>query len=239
MSGCSTGTRIYVNHREAQRDRILACARDLFTDRGIQGVTLSDIAVAAHLTRGTLYKYFTNKEDLAQAIFQATTRGWVERGERGVWSIPGTGFERVERFVVSHAGAMFRDPREARFVAEFNALYAREWPVERMAPILAETLGSQRLQLYESVRQGQTEGSLRDDIVPEALVAAIFNFVSGMMDRLGAMGPKIEGEYGIAAQTVCEQINRVFLDGLTRCDSAGNHRADSTQPGASSGRDLQ
>ncbi|MBL8097270.1 MAG: TetR/AcrR family transcriptional regulator [Anaerolineales bacterium] len=208
--------RIYVNHRENQRDRILACARELFIDRGIQAVTLSDIAVAAHLTRATLYKYFTNKEDLAQAIFQVTTRGWVERGEREVWSIPGTGYERVERFVRSHANAMFQNPREARFVAEFNALYAREWPVERMAPILTESLGSQRRQLYDSVRQGQAEGSLRVDLAPDVLVAAILNFVSGMMDRLGAMGAKVEGEYGIAAQTVFEQINRVFLSGLTR-----------------------
>ena len=216
------GTRIYVNHREAQRDRILACARELFTDRGIQGVTLSDIAVAAHLTRGTLYKYFTNKEDLAQAIFQATTRGWVERGEREVWSIPGTGFERVERFVVSHAGAMFRNPREARFVAEFNALYAREWPVERMAPILAESLGSQRRQLVESVRQGQTEGSLRDDIAPEALVAALVGDAVDNVPGVEKVGPKTAAkwlqEYGSLDAVVAsaDQIKGVAGENLRK-----------------------
>lgn len=227
-------TRVYVNHRDNQRERILDAARDLVIDRGLAAVTLADVAVAADLTRATLYKYFSNKEELARAIFQATTRGWVERGAREVWSKPGTGFERVELFITSHCAAMFRDPREARLVAEFNALYAREWPVEQMAPFLTETLGSERLALHASVIQGQGDGSLRVDIAPEALVAVIFNFVSGMMDRFGAMGDKVEGEYGVAAWTVFEEINRVFLDGL-RGRSSGCH----PNPGAAPRQDRR
>lgn len=224
--------RTYINHRDSQRERILTGARDLFVDRGISAVTLGEVAAAAGITRATLYKYFTNKEQLARALFQNTTRGWVERGAREVWPLPGTGFERVERFVTSHCRAMFREPREARFVAEFNALYAREWPVEQMAPLLTETLGGERLALHASVVQGQGDGSLRVDLPPDELVAQIFNFVSGMMDRFGAMGDKVAGEYGVAAQTVFEGINRVFLDGL-------RGRSSGCQPKPGPGRRLK
>ncbi|MBN8634288.1 MAG: TetR/AcrR family transcriptional regulator [Anaerolineae bacterium] len=92
-------TRIYANHRETQREWILQVAEDLFTDKGIEKVTIADIAEAARLTRATLYKYFTSKEHMAQEIFRLVTRCWFERDECDVWSIPGTGFERVERFV--------------------------------------------------------------------------------------------------------------------------------------------
>lgn len=207
-------TRIYANHRENQREWILQVAEDLFIDQGIEKVTIADIAKAARLTRATLYNYFTSKEHMAQEIFRAVTTGWAERGAREVWGQPGTGLELVERFLHSHMSHLFDNPREARFVAEFNYLYAKEWPVETMLKLLSETLGEERAQLLNSIRLGQDEGTIRADIAPEVLLAAIFNFVSGVLGRLGEFGTKVEGEYGLSVRAIFEPIYRIFLDGL-------------------------
>ncbi|MFN8531106.1 MAG: TetR/AcrR family transcriptional regulator [Anaerolineae bacterium] len=207
-------TRIYANHRETQREWILQVAEDLFIDKGIEKVTIADIAQTARLTRATLYKYFASKEHMAQQIFHLVTQGWAERNEREVWGIPGSGFERIERFINSHFNYLFQNPREARFVAEFNALYAKEWPVDTMMELLTETLGQDRRNLLETIQQGQADGSVRRDIVPDHLVAVIFNFSSSLLSRLGEFGDKVEGEYGISVQTIFAEISRVFLDGL-------------------------
>ncbi len=45
-------------------------------------------------------------------------------------------------------------------------------------------------------------------------LAAFFNFISGMISRLGEMGDKVETEFGISSQTIFTQICRIFLDGL-------------------------
>ena len=208
----STG--IYANHRETQREWILQVAEDLFIDKGIEKVTIADIAAAARLTRATLYKYFTSKEQMAQEIFRVVTRGWAERDEREVWNVPGSGFEQIERFILSHFNYLFQNPREAQFVAEFNYLYAKEWPVETMMQLLDETLGKERARLLNCVEQGQADGSLRTDSPPELLLAVIFNFNSSLLSRLGEFGTKVEGEYGISVQSIFAQICRVFLDGL-------------------------
>lgn len=207
-------TKIYANHRESQREWILQVAEDLFIDQGIEKVTIADIASAARLTRATLYKYFTSKEQMAQEIFRIVTQGWAERGQREVWSVPGTGFESVERFLQSHFHYLYENPREAHFIAEFNYLYAKEWSVETMTTILAETLGEERAALLNSIRRGQEDGSIRTDISPEVLLAVIFNFNSSLISRLGTFGTKIEGEYGLSVQDIFEPICRVFLDGL-------------------------
>jgi AcrR family transcriptional regulator len=63
-------------------------AKEPFTDKGVEKVTIAHIAEVACLTRATLYKYFTSKEHMAQEIFRLVTRGWAERDEHDVWSIP-------------------------------------------------------------------------------------------------------------------------------------------------------
>lgn len=42
---------------------------DLVRDRGLAGITMSDISKAASIATGTLYIYFKNKEELIKALF--------------------------------------------------------------------------------------------------------------------------------------------------------------------------
>lgn len=151
---------------------------------------------------------------MAHEIFKVITAGWVERNLAEVWSVPGNGFERVERFVTSHFNHLTENLEEARFVAEFNHLYAKEWSVDVIRKLLSETLEDERTRLLESIQQGQQEVSIRADVSPELLLAVIFNFTSGLSDRLGEFGPKLDAEYGISAKTIFEHVCRVFLDGL-------------------------
>lgn len=49
---------------EATRARILRSARDLFARRGYNGTSVSEIAQAAEVSRGSVYTYFGSKRDL-------------------------------------------------------------------------------------------------------------------------------------------------------------------------------
>lgn len=207
-------TTVYIAHRENQKEWILEVAEDLFIQKGIEQVTIGDIATASRLTRATIYKYFSNKEEMAQEIFKIVTKGWVERDKRDVWNFQGTGYELIERFVNSHFNYLFHNRREASFVAEFNYLYAKEWSAETAMKLFTENLEGERQHLLESIRKGQSDGSLRTDIGPELLLAAIFNFNSGMMNRLGELGNKVEGEYGLNVQAIFQQVCQIFLDGI-------------------------
>lgn len=72
---------------EANRDRILDSAAQLFRERGVDGVGLNELMQAAGLTRGGFYGHFESKEDLvAQASRRAleanreSRRKLAERG---------------------------------------------------------------------------------------------------------------------------------------------------------------
>ena len=55
------------------RERLLEAAMELFCDRGFDPVSVDDIALAAGLSRMTLYRHFGGKGDLAAELFRCTT----------------------------------------------------------------------------------------------------------------------------------------------------------------------
>lgn len=207
-------TNIYINHRENQRESILEAAEGLFIQKGIDQTTIGKIAKAARLTRATIYKYFSSKEQIAEEIYKNITKNWADKNKEEVWCVSGNGYEQIERFVTTHFNNLLQNPREARFVAEFNSLYAKAWPVEETIKLIDETLGEERNRVQAAILQGQADGSLRSDVKPDLMLAAFFNFISGMNSRLGEMGVKVEGEYGISVESIFTQVCRIFLDGL-------------------------
>ena len=55
--------------REQRRTSIIFAAEEIFFSRGIAAATVDEIATAAELSKGTVYLYFKNKEELIAAVF--------------------------------------------------------------------------------------------------------------------------------------------------------------------------
>ncbi len=61
---------------EAQtRNRILQAAQRLFAAQGFDGTTTRDLAQAAGVAEGTLFRHFSNKKAI---LVEVATQGWVE-----------------------------------------------------------------------------------------------------------------------------------------------------------------
>lgn len=61
------------------RRKVLAAAEALFAERGVAGVTMDDVAAAAGVGKGTLYRRFTDKGGLAVALLDERERELQER----------------------------------------------------------------------------------------------------------------------------------------------------------------
>jgi AcrR family transcriptional regulator len=57
---------------EATRDALLTAARVLFAEHGYAGVGTEEVVRRAGVTRGALYHYFRDKQDLFRAVFERT-----------------------------------------------------------------------------------------------------------------------------------------------------------------------
>jgi AcrR family transcriptional regulator len=58
----------WTRRKEARPQELLAAALDLFVERGYAATRLEDVAARAGVSKGTLYLYFANKEELFKAV---------------------------------------------------------------------------------------------------------------------------------------------------------------------------
>jgi AcrR family transcriptional regulator len=58
------------DEESAKRRQIIDGARDVFLTQGFDAASMNDIARAAGVSKGTLYVYFANKEELFEAIVE-------------------------------------------------------------------------------------------------------------------------------------------------------------------------
>src|SRR3954468_8625414 len=85
---------------DAARNRllVLAAAERLFAERGVAGVTMDDVAAAAGVGKGTLYRRFTDKGGLAVALLDQRERELQQAILTGPAPL-GPGAPPVERLV--------------------------------------------------------------------------------------------------------------------------------------------
>ena len=69
---------------EERPGQILSAALAVFGERGLAAARLEDIAKRAGLSKGTIYLYFPNKEELFREVVRHTVISQLEEGERMV-----------------------------------------------------------------------------------------------------------------------------------------------------------
>jgi AcrR family transcriptional regulator len=97
---------------DEKRQRIFDCALKVFTERGFHQATMDEIAEAAEVAKGTLYRYFKSKEDLLDQLLLVTSQKVVERFSvafRGQSDV----LEEIQRFIEAWV----------TFIEENHALY--------------------------------------------------------------------------------------------------------------------
>lgn len=108
MSTTEAGGRV-ARKRGRRRQEIAAAAAALFGERGYDGVSLDDVAERLDVTKGSLYHYFSGKEELAAAAIEALGTAWTERLEQTVQGAPSTPGARLRALVREQLVVAVRD----------------------------------------------------------------------------------------------------------------------------------
>ena len=156
---------------ELNRLRILAAAREVFRDRGV-AATLNDVAHHAGLGVGTVYRRFSDKEELIDALFadmvntvEAYTREALEHED--AWTGLVTALEQVCEIQALDRGlreVMLGTGRGPQRQAQMGA---------RVAPLVNQL-----------VDKAQQQGTLRPDLLPSDL-PVVQLMVAAVTDHTG------------------------------------------------------
>jgi AcrR family transcriptional regulator len=204
----------YHAHRERQRRRILAAAEELFDIRGIDRVPIADIVAAAGIRASTLYEYFSNKDEIVWTLVEELMLQWSASVLEATDTTTGPALARITTLLEAFGDELVDHPQRVRFMAQFDAMYARDWPAERLLALEDRLFPGRFAPLSNLIREGIADGSLHPDLDPNLTLHSVVNAVVGAQRRLASLGNRVEQEYGQPIEVLFRETVRILLLGL-------------------------
>jgi AcrR family transcriptional regulator len=204
----------YHAHRERQRRRILAAAEELFDIRGIDRVPIADIVAAAGIRASTLYEYFSNKDEIVWTLVEELMRQSSASVLEAIEATTGPALAKITALLEAFGNELGDHAQRVRFMAQFDAMYARDWSAERLLALEDRLFPGRFEPLSNLIREGIADGSLRPDLDPELTLHSVVNAVVGAQRRLASLGNRVEQEYGQPIEGLFRETVRILLLGL-------------------------
>ncbi len=191
--------------RELRRQMILDSAREIILERGVESVSMSDIARECELSKATLYLYFRNKESLLEAIFNEAGNAFVEyvearlsEDDSGITAIRVLWQCYLDRF--SDSSDIFVLIGIKNFIApSFPLLYdaggkCAKLPGARMISLIRDVIA-----------RGLRDGTLGTDLDAESLARTVLIVSSGIIDNVARLPRDLRD-----MSLVVSEMRRVF-----------------------------
>lgn len=174
----------------ATRERIMTAASELMVERGNTDFQMSEVSARCHMSKGALYYYFSDKDELVEAVFEASGDELVSAIEEAV-SQAASAREALESLFSELARRMrTRSPLVLALTVELSStggelFSAVSGQLSRIVRIIGELL-----------ERGEGEGFVRQDVDTSlaavylcgGLVGTTVASASGVMQGSEAMG---------------------------------------------------
>jgi AcrR family transcriptional regulator len=157
------------NARGTAKDAVMTQSLRLFASRGVEAVSVRDIAAATGFSNPALFRHFTGKDALAEALFEQCYQRLVEALERAPKD------QGLRAWLTAALTEIVRLPEGALFVLENLKRYWKTLPdelKERSLPKLALAM----------IERERLAGRIRSDI-PPALIATVLFGTLGQVAR--------------------------------------------------------
>ena len=173
----------------AKNQRILEKGFAIFAEKGIDNVTMTDVAKAAGIGIASLYRYYSTKPELVLAIGTWAWKGYFEeqimKTEEAEPSIK-CAAESVDLFLESFLD-LYRNHKDLLRFNHFFNVY-----------VLSGTVPSEKIRSYNTLvgaleerfagiyRRGQEDGTLRSDVSEEVMFSTMMHLMLSAVSRYAA-----------------------------------------------------
>ncbi len=160
--------------REAQRAKILEAAWKVFARQG-RAATMADVAAAAEVSYGLVYRYFVNKEAIFHALVEQSLQAKDAAFQR-FEDLPGTPGERLDRLITRLVEGRRDHPEVSQLYAQVLSDPATPAALREQAITYGQVFQDM---LRRLIVEGQTTGEVRA-ADPDQLVTAVLAVLDGL-----------------------------------------------------------
>ncbi|WP_316571454.1 TetR/AcrR family transcriptional regulator [Neobacillus sp. YIM B06451] len=185
--------------RKFSTEELFELTQNLLLEHGYEGFTFSILAEHLNVSRGTLYKYYENREELITE-FMLYEMGQFLADVKEIQSIEG--FEQKFDFLLS---LMFKNPKLHKLIE--IGQHVRADVNEKVQENIAQ-LEKLHVQMYHSmegfIKSGRQEGILKPELPDSLILGFIFQSVA------------IPNHFGIPHEKWVAAIKEIIATGMLR-----------------------
>jgi len=199
--------------KEQRYNEIVDAAEHIFFSKGRHLATMDDVAKEAELSKGTLYLYFKNKEDLYLAINLRGFKILREKFERAA-ATEQIGLQKA--IAIGEAYYQFYSdyPKYFEALIYFESHDMTLQDENSVAATCADE-GHKALEiLIDALRNGIADGSIRADIDPVKTAIILWGQSSGIIQLLSLKGEHLGELHSVNVSEIMDDFYQLIISSL-------------------------
>jgi AcrR family transcriptional regulator len=156
-----------------KRDQIIEAAAQVFAQKGYSGAVVADIAVQADIGKGTVYEYFSSKEDLFFAVFEWFQKKTEKAATVGISALGGSAADRLKVLNNSLMGLWDEIKDAFVLVMEFWAASSSTQMRRRFKGAFKQLYDDYRKIVSALIQDGINSGEFSSSVKPDPVAAAL------------------------------------------------------------------
>lgn len=172
-----------LRERDERRKLIVVYTKELIIERGIESVTMQDIAKKAELSKATLYLYFKSKEAILEEILEEASTYFIEYAQSRM-SENDTGLTAIRKLWMSYI-ELYGKSRDIFIMFGIKNFIAPGYPF-----LMERNSGQSEkapFKLYQLIlyvlSRGVADGTLDPSICPENVARTALLITSGIVEN--------------------------------------------------------
>ncbi len=194
--------------KDAKSDYIIKVAKELFLEKGINSVTIKDVAQKAEMGEVTIYRYFSKKENLVVQVAIALEKEVFSKYFSVDHNL--SGYVQIERFYNSFLDVFNNMRNYFRFVHDFDSLVvANHLRVEEYE----KNIYSYYQVFMEAYNKGLEDGSLRKIINPDLFYMTTSHAILSLCVKMASDDVLVQDQNTDKTKEICTLI-MIYMNSL-------------------------
>lgn len=201
-------------NKETSKLNIVDVSKELFCERGFSQTNMADIAEMAKISRKTLYRYFSSKEEIAMEIELDVFKTFVSIQDGYVKTLSGNGFEKLSRYLEKLDEMVDEYSQMIRFTGLFDYYLVGEYPSSGSQNAFVELIEKVDHPFIEFLTEGIKDGSIVTDVEIAYLARTISNSFLALAQRVVTRQTHLNEELNIDSRRILSIQRTLFLKAL-------------------------
>ena len=196
-----------VTTRGDKRPRLVQAATEVFAEKGYASTRVADIAERAGIGKGTVYEYFTSKEELLFAVFESINMDISTRMDAAL-AAGGSTEEQLHKLLRLGAEVISEQVDLQPVILDFWAASRGKDFEEKYRRAVVASYTFFRNLISDFIRDGQHRGEITTSVDAEALAITVVATVDGL-------GIQLFFDRSIDPHRITEAFSSLLYQGLT------------------------